>query len=359
MSCSMKYERLIEVTRGILEKFGYTPKAAQITAEILVEADARGVPSHGVARLDFYWKNIQGGFAVPDAEPRIVKETPVSLLVDGANGVGPYVTDFAVRKMLDKAEASGVAFCAVRNSNHYGMAGLWAERAACRDMVGMAFTNTRTCAIPTFGRERILGTNPIAVAIPECGGRSFMIDMATTTVAHGKVEVYDRRKKPMPQGWAVDENGAGMTDATAFEKLFWENPQYGGHLFLGGEGEDLGGHKGYGLGLMVDLLCAGLSMGKWSLHTFEKGSGGSGIAHFFGAFRLDLFAEAEEVKKHVGGILEEVRTSGTAVGHDRIFIAGEKEAEKREESLKNGIFLDDATCETINMFAKKFGVAGV
>ena len=358
MSRIIGYDDLIEVTSEILEKFGYSPKAALITAEVLAEADARGVPSHGVARLDFYWKNIQGGFAVPDAEPRIVKETPVSLLVDGCNGVGPYVTDFAVNRMLEKAAASGVAFCAVRNSNHYGMAGLWAERAVRSDMVGMAFTNTRTCAIPTFGRERIFGTNPIAVAVPELSGRSFMIDMATTTVAHGKVEVYDRRKQPMPEGWAVDENGRGMTDATAFEKLFWENPRYGGHLFLGGEGEDLGGHKGYGLGLMVELLCAGLSLGKWSLHTFEKGQG-SGIAHFFGAFRLDLFADSQEVKKHIGEILKEIRTSGKADGHDRIFIAGEKEAEKREESLEKGVFLDDSTCDIINLFARQFGTKGV
>lgn len=358
MGCTIDYEQLIQVTRNILEKFGYIPKAALITAEILAEADARGVPSHGVARLDFYWKNIQGGFAVPDAEPVIVKETPVSLLVDGRNGVGPYVADFAVNQMLEKAAASGTAFCAVRNSNHYGMAGLWAERAALSDMVGMAFTNTRPCAIPTFGRERVLGTNPIAVAIPGAEGRCFMIDMATTTVAHGKVEIYDRRKRPMPQGWAVDENGRGMTDATAFEKLFRENPCYGGHLFLGGEGEELGGHKGYGLGLMVDLLCAGLSMGKWSLHTFEKGSG-SGISHFFGAFRLDLFAEAGELKEHLGGILEEVRASDRAEGQERIFIAGEKEAEKREDSMEHGIFLDDATCDIINAFAQQFQVRGV
>ena len=357
MSCTIEYGPLIGVTKGILEKFGYPSKAAQITAEVLVEADARGVPSHGTARLDFYWNGIQGGFSVPDAEPRVVKETPVSLLVDGSNGVGPYITDFAVSRMLDKARVSGVAFCAVKDSNHYGMAGLWAERAAKEDMVGMAFTNTRTCAIPTFGRERIFGTNPIAVAIPEVSGRSFMIDMATTTVAHGKVEVYDRRKKPMPQGWVVDEEGHGMTDATAFEKLFWENPRYGGHLFLGGEGEESGGHKGYGLGLLVELLCAGLSLGKWSLHTFEKGSGG--IAHFFGAFKLDLFADAQEVKEHIGEILREVRESGKAEGHDRIYIAGEKEAEMRQDSLKNGIFLDDATCEIINGFARKFGVPGV
>ena len=162
--------------------------------------------------------------------------------------------------------------------------------------MGMAFCNTRICAIPTFGRERILGTNPVCFAIPSAGKTHFMLDMATTTVAHGKVEVYERRSKSMPLGWAVDENGVDTTDTQHFQKLFRSDMPDGGHLFLGGAGEELGGHKGYGLGLFVDVLCAGMSMGAWSRDTFSPN--GAGIAQFLGAIRTDLFGNPRDRFQH-------------------------------------------------------------
>ena len=219
----------------------------------------------------------------------------------------------------------------------------------------MAFTNTRICAIPTFGRQRILGTNPICVAIPQQEGPPFMLDMATTTVAHGKIEVYERRDRDMPLGWAVDDAGKGSTDTKAFQKLFWSDSPDGGHLFLGGEGEVLGGHKGYGLGLLVDLLCAGLSLGSFSLHTFS--GKGSGIAHFFAAIRLDLFGDPEEIRRHIGSILAEVRGSHLAGDNKRIFIHGEKEAEARAHALEHGIELDVATCDLLAKYGEEFGIS--
>jgi LDH2 family malate/lactate/ureidoglycolate dehydrogenase len=278
-------------------------------------------------------------------------------VVDGHDGIGPYIADFGVSRMLEKAEKQGSAFCGVRNSNHFGIAGFWAEKAVRRNMIGLAFTNTRTCGIPTFGRERVLGTNPICAAIPCGGGGSFMLDMATTTVAHGKVEVYDRRKKPMPAGWAVDDQGAVMHDATAFEKLFWANPQFGGHLYLGGEGEESGGHKGFGLGLLVELLCSGLSLGAASYDTFQTGSG-SGITHFFGAIRLDLFGEIPAITAHIRGILDHIKNGARAEGQDRIYLHGEKEAEARTRSLKNGITLDEATGKMLEALCAEAGVTG-
>jgi LDH2 family malate/lactate/ureidoglycolate dehydrogenase len=346
-----KYDDLLQLTRSILEgRLHYSAREALVTAKVLVEADARGIPSHGVSRLGFYRMNIDGGFAKPGAEGEVVHETAVSLVVDGHDGIGPYISDWAVTKLLEKARVSGAAFCAVRNSNHYGIAGFWAETIARYEMIGMAFTNTRTCGIPTFGRERVLGTNPIAVAIPctegVVSGDEFLLDMATTTVAHGKVEVYDRRKKAMPEGWAVDERGEGMTDATAFEKLFYANERYGGHLFLGGEGETSGGHKGYGLGLLVELLCSGLSLGASSLDTFRAGRG-SGITHFFAALSLGLFGDATVVKRHVAEILAAIRGGETASGQNRIYIHGEKEAESRAAALRDGVPVDDATVEML------------
>ncbi len=355
---TVQYDKLKNYTSQVLKGLGYPKKQADITAEVLVEADARGVPSHGVARLDFYEKNVKGGFATPAAEPSVVHETPVSVVVDGNNGVGSYVSDFAMRKCIEKAGKTGAGFAAVRNSNHFGMAGLWAEKAAAKDQIGMAFTNTRICAIPTFGKQRILGTNPLCFAIPREGGIPFMLDMATTTVAHGKIEVYERRDLDMPLGWVVDEKGKGTSDTKGFQKLFWSKCPDGGHLFLGGEGEDLGGHKGYGLGLLVDLLCAGMSLGRWSLHTFE-GNNGSGIAHFFGAVGLNIFGNAKEIRRHVASILDEVRKSNRAEGEDRIFIHGEKEAEAREKAMKEGIELDEETVKLLDDFGKKFKIEGL
>ncbi|MDJ0766313.1 MAG: Ldh family oxidoreductase [Myxococcota bacterium] len=353
----VSYEDLTAYVAKILAAFGYPLDRADITARVLVEADARGVASHGVARLSFYKKNIEGGFAVPTAEPSVVHETPMSVVVDGNHGVGSYVADFAMQKCMDKAAEIGAGFASVRNSNHYGMAGLWAEQAAKRDQIGLSFTNTRICAIPTYGKERILGTNPICVAIPQEGDDPFMVDMATTTVAHGKIEVYERRGLDMPLGWVVDEEGKGTTDTPHFQKLFWGASPFGGHLFLGGEGEEHGGHKGYGLGLLVDLLCAGLSMGRWSFKTFS--GTGSGIAHFFGAMRMDLFGDPTELKRHVSGILEEVRNSGKAEGQDRIYIHGEKETEARARNMKQGITLDEATCTLLDKYGTAFDLGSL
>ena len=211
-----------------------------------MEADARGVPSHGVGRLPFYETNIQKKFVFPDVEPEIVHETPISLTVDGHNGIGGHISKFAMDRIIEKAGKAGAGFAAVRNSSHFGMAALWAEMASDEGFIGMSFTNTRICSIVTYGRERILGTNPICYSIPTTGKTPFTLDMATTTVAHGKVEVYERRDKPMPIGWCVDEQGNDTTDVHAFQKIYRES-KMGGHLFLGGAGEELGGHKGYAL----------------------------------------------------------------------------------------------------------------
>jgi L-2-hydroxycarboxylate dehydrogenase (NAD+) len=244
----VKYEDLTAYTVKILQKLGYPKVQADITAWVLVEADARGVNSHGVGRLEFYESNIKNGFNVPTAEPEVVYETPLSLVIDGHHGVGSYIAQFAMKRTLEKAKTAGAGFTAVRNSNHFGMAALWGEMAAAQGYIGMSFCNTRICSIVLFGKDRILGTNPICFAIPSSGKVPFVLDMATTTAAHGKVEVYERLDKPMPLGWGVDAEGKDTTDVHAFQKIYREK-KTGGHLFLGGNSEELGGHKGYGLGL--------------------------------------------------------------------------------------------------------------
>ncbi len=353
IEAKVKYDVLTAYTKKILMKMGYPEKQADVTAWALVEADARGVNSHGVGRLEFYESNIKNGFNIPAAEPEIVHETPLSVVVDGHHGVGAYVAQFAMNKALEKAKAAGAGFAAVRNSNHFGMAALWGEMATAQGYIGMSFCNTRICSVVLFGKDRILGTNPMCFAIPSSGKVPFVLDMATTTAAHGKVEVYERLNKPMPIGWCVDENGKDSTDVHAFQKIYREK-KTGGHLFLGGATEELGGHKGYGLGLFVDLLCAGMSMGAWSRDTFVK-NGGARIAQFFGALRTDLFGNPAEIAAHVEEILEGVRNSAKAEGHDRIYIHGEKEMERRAKSMEEGVTIDDGEIKMLEDFAAKFG----
>jgi L-2-hydroxycarboxylate dehydrogenase (NAD+) len=354
MSGKFTYETLTAHTIKILEKLGYPKPQAEVTAWVLVEADARGVPSHGVGRLPFYETNIKKKFVFPDAELEIVHETPISLTVDGHNGIGGYISKFAMDRIIEKAKNSGAGFASVRNSSHFGMAALWAEMASAEGFIGMSLTNTRICSIVTFGRERILGTNPICYSIPTAGKTPFTLDMATTTAAHGKVEVYERRNKPMPIGWCVDEQGNDTTDIHAFQKIYRES-NMGGHLFLGGAGEELGGHKGYGLGLLVDLLCSGMSIGSWCRDTFSP-TNGCGVTHFFGVLNTNLFGDPKVIEAHVESILQQVRDSEKAPGHDRIFIHGEKEWEKREESLVEGVDVDDDELEMLAGYAEKFGL---
>jgi L-2-hydroxycarboxylate dehydrogenase (NAD+) len=354
---NIKYEELSAYTKTVLEKLGYPKPQAEITAWVLVEADARGVPSHGVGRLPFYESNIKSSFVFPKAEPEIVFETPLSAVVDGHNGIGGHIAKFAMDCILEKAKNVGAGFAAVRNSSHFGMAALWAEMAPAKGYIGMSLTNTRICSVVTFGRERILGTNPICFAIPTSGKTPFVLDMATTTTAHGKVEVYERRKKQMPLGWCVDEEGNDTADTLAFQNIY-RTSKFGGHLFLGGAGEELGGHKGYGLGLLVDLLCAGMSMGTWSRDTFTKAKGCQ-VAHFFGAIRTDLFGNAAQIAEHVESILKEVRNSTKAKGHDRIYIHGEKEIEAKALSMIEGVPVDEDEWNMLDSYAEKFGLEKV
>ena len=352
---TISYDKLYGYMTNMLEKgLKYPRESAEITAKVLVEADARGHASHGVARIKMYYDEVNDGQNHPEAKAEIVHETPISLVVSGNSAPGFPTSKLAVEKTIEKAEANGTCMTAVRTSCHFGMAGYWAEQMADRGLIGWAFTNTLRAAIPLFGRERLLGTNPICVAIPTGRKPHFMLDMATTTVALGKIEVAARRSGVMPVGWAVDENGKDTTNAAEIAEInrFDKSP-YGGQLFLGGATETLGGHKGYGLGMLVELLTAGLSMGVPTYNTYQKVCD---ICHYFQATRMDLFGDAKEIQNHVAGIVDRIKNSPKAEGQERIYIHGEKEFERREKSLKEGIWLDPATWLRLDDYADRFGI---
>nr|WP_300980606.1 Ldh family oxidoreductase [Mesotoga sp.] len=346
----IRAEQLNELTALVMRRNGCNEAEATMVAEVLVEADLRGIFSHGTARLKRYVDHIASGIIRPNVEPKVVFESKMAAVYDGKGGVGQRIASIAMEKCLAIASSTGVGFCSVRNSNHYGIAGYYAEKATRQGFIGISTTNTAPLVVPTYSREPVLGTNPIAVSFP-LNGRTFLLDMATSVVPRGKLEVYDRQSKEMPVGWAVDENGNSTNDPAVTLKALLN--KLGGILPLGGLGEMFGGHKGYGLSLVVELLTAGLSQGEYSKETYsERGK----ICHFFGAIDPAIFGDREEVIKSLSRIVDDVVDSEKANGQSKIYYHGEKEALKRQNSLEKGIELDPKTVELLDKLADEFDI---
>ena len=325
---------------------------ARLVADVLVASDLRGIESHGVARLErFYVDRIRDGTIDPQARERVVRETGTSLAVDAQNALGHPVGVRTMQRTIEKAARIGCAVATVAHSNHFGIAGYYATLALDRDMIGIASTNAGRLAAPTGGRELMLGTNPFAYAIPAEHGDSFVLDMATTTVALGKLEIAKRLGKPLRPGWAIDANGAMTLDPAA--------GMQGALLPLGGFGTDNGGHKGYGLGLLADILCAVLGGGVFapdmptSTHIHDPAI----TSHFFAAIRIDAFRDVTAFKRDLSRLLADMRESAPAPGLDRVYTAGEPEALREREHRANGIGLDPVVVASLDRVAEKLGVA--
>ncbi|NLI08866.1 MAG: Ldh family oxidoreductase [Thermotogaceae bacterium] len=347
---AIRGERLKSFAESVMLESGCSEAESKAVAEVLVEADLRGIYSHGTARLMRYVDHIASGVIRPDTEPTSVFTSRIAAVYDGRGGVGQRVASVAMEKTLELAAANGIGFCSVRNSNHYGIAGYYAEKAVKRGFIGVSTTNTAPLVVPTFSKEPVLGTNPIAVSFP-LNSKNFLLDMATSVVPRGKLEVYDRLSKKMPDGWAVDENGNSTNNPTVTLEALLN--KLGGILPLGGLGEMFGGHKGFGLSLLVELLTAGLSQGKYSKETYnERGE----ICHFFGAIDLAMFGDREEIARSFTRIVDEVVNSEKATGQSKIYYHGEKETLKRLQSLEKGVELDLKTVESLDALANKFGI---
>jgi LDH2 family malate/lactate/ureidoglycolate dehydrogenase len=325
---------------------------AELAATVLVASDSRGIESHGVARLErFYVDRILGGFIDPQSRETIVRETPTSLAVDARNNLGHPVGVRTMRRAIAKASEVGCAVATVANSNHFGIAGYYAMLALEADMIGIASTNAGRLAAPTGGRDVMLGTNPFAYAVPAENGDAFVLDMATTTVALGKLEIAKRLGKPLKPGWAIDAAGAMTLDPDA--------GMAGALLPLGGYGTENGGHKGYGLGLLADILCAVLGGGVYvpdmpsSTHMLDPGI----TSHFFAAIRIDAFRDVAAFKGDLSRLLADMRASAPAPGHDRVYTAGEAEALFELEHRQNGIGLDPAVVASLERVAEKLAIA--
>jgi len=315
-----------------LMKVGVPQGDAETVAEVLVAADLRGVESHGVARLESYYiGRIRAGKLNPKPEVRVARETPTSLVLDAGNGLGHPAGKRAMLAVIEKAKTAGTAFAAVKNSNHFGIAGYYAMLALDHDLIGIASTNSVRYGAPTYGKDIMLGTNPWAYAIPAQNEPAFVLDFATTTVPRGKLEVYQRKDKPLNPGWAIDASGKETLSAT--EALS------GALLPLGGYGVDGGGHKGYGLGLLADIMCAVLSGGAFGndLPLPSSGPEPGKISHFFGALKIDGFRDVAAFKADMDRELRAFKDSAKAPGCERIYVAGEIEHEKTLAYRRDGV----------------------
>ncbi|MDR1175819.1 MAG: Ldh family oxidoreductase [Treponema sp.] len=351
----VKRQDLEKICCGIFTALGIPEDEARSSAEILVAADARGIRSHGVARIKRYVEGIRAGYITGGVKPRILRQTPVSFVLDAEGGMGLSLSKRSMEKVVSMAEEHGFGACSIRNSNHFGIAGYYAEMAARKDMIGIAMTNTAALGVPTFGRKVMFGTNPIAFAAPSLNAKMFSLDMAATTVTRGKVEVYEREKKPLPPGWAVGTDGRTTRDpAGLLEDMLYQRG--GGLLPLGGEGEQSGGYKGYGLAVMVDILTALCSGGSFGENVKDSELTSARVCHFFMALRIDLFRPPEDFKKDMSLMLEALSSLPPAEGAERVYYAGQKEQETEEASNRNGVALTEQVWKTLCDCAASLGL---
>lgn len=333
---------------------GVPREDASITAEVLVAANLRGIDSHGVARLRRYVNGLRQGVMCPRPEVRIVHETPLTALVDGGGGLGQPIGVRAMRLSIAKAETHGVGFVAVRNSNHYGIAGYYAMMALEHDLIGLSLTNSGPYVVPTFGREAILGTNPLSVAVPTGQERPFVLDMSTAVATLGTLEVYNRRGQQLLPGWASNAQGEPTTSPAEVLRNLADR-KGGGIMPLGGMGEEHGGHKGYGLSLLVDILCGVLPGAGYLDHIYLKDEAGhllpANVGHFFGALRVDLFRPLPDFRAAMDTFIQRVKSSARAEGQSRIFIHGEKEFEMAEWRQREGIPLSPKVVALLRQIA--------
>lgn len=350
------YQRLVSFAQAIFRNIGCSDKEAEIAARTLLSADLRGVDSHGVARLSGYVRLWEVNRINANPDIKIVHESPSTAVVDGDMGLGLVVAPRAMEIAIKKAETCGTGWVSVKNTNHFGIAGYHAMMALEKDMVGIAMTNASPLVAPTFSIERLLGTNPIAVAVPADKEPPFVADFATTTAANGKLEILQRKEETAPLGWIQDLNGYPTDDPYAV--------QNGGALLpLGGDREH-GSHKGYCLGAIVDIFSAvfsGANYGPWvppfvSFLPVADNLVGEGIGHFLGAMRIDAFRPAEEFKSNMDTWIRRFRNSKPISGQERVLIPGDPEREFELERLKSGIPLNPKVEIDLKKLGVKFGV---
>jgi LDH2 family malate/lactate/ureidoglycolate dehydrogenase len=350
------FQYLQSFTNQVFVAMGCSKIDAEIATNALLAADLRGIDSHGIARLIGYVRLWEAGRINPSPKIHITHETPSTVAVDGDAGLGLVIAPKVMEIIMEKADKAGTGWAAVSNSNHFGIAGYHAMKALAKDMIGWAMTNASPLVAPTFSKERLLGTNPIAIAIPALEEPPFVADFATTTAANGKLEILQRKNEEAPIGWVQDKEGKNTIDANALKS--------GGALLPLGSDRIHGSHKGYCLGAMVDILSAVLSgagYGPWappfvSFLPLPSEPVGKGLGHFLGAMRIDAFRPAHEFKLNMDKWIQRFRSAKPVEGEEKVLIPGDIERETEFIRLKEGIHLLTPVVTDLQTVAKKFGM---
>ena len=350
-------EKLNAFCQDAFEGFGFSPEEAGIIKDVLMMSDMYGIQSHGMQRVVRYHKGIEKGLIDIKAKPEVVFETPVSAVVEGHDAMGQLVGHFAMELAIKKAKESGIGIVSARNSNHYGIAGYYADLALKEGLIGFSCTNSEAIMVPTFARKAMLGSNPIAFTMP-AEPYNFFFDASTTVVTRGKLEMYNKLGKELPNGWALNKDGKASQNAA--EVLGNISDHVGGGIMpLGGNTEQLGSHKGYGYGMLCEIFASIFSQGGTSNKCMTGGR--SNICHGFMAINPAIFGNPEDVKKHFSTFLQELREAPKAEGAERIYTHGEKEAEAIEVCRKEGVPVIDKTvaelfdvCNLLKLDPKKY-----
>ena len=350
------YQQLFAFAKAVFLKIGCSLTDAETATKALLSADLRGIDSHGVARLSGYVRLWEIKRVNANSQIKIIHETLSTAVVDGDAGLGLVVAPYAMQVAIDKAKNAGTGWVSVQNSNHFGIAGYHAMMALPNDMIGIAMTNASALVAPTFSKDRMLGTNPIAVAIPAGIEPPFVADFATTTAANGKLEMLQRKNEPTPQGWVQTKEGKPSTNAG-------EVKEGGALLPLGGDKEH-GSHKGYMLGSIVDIfsgVLSGANFGPWvppfpSYIPIPENMPGKGIGHFFGAMRIDAFRPAEDFKNDMDKWIRSLRAAKTIEGFDKVIIPGEPEAAMEKERMQNGIKMMQTVADDLRSLGERFSI---
>jgi LDH2 family malate/lactate/ureidoglycolate dehydrogenase len=341
---------------AILRSWGMAEDLATTTADAMVETDLMGIDSHGLSMLMMYERMQSAGQLDLDARPRVLRDLGATALVDGGANLGHPVAVMAMRLAVQKALAHGIGGVGVRNSHHFGAAGYYARIAAAEGVMALITSSARTVLmVPTRGTLPMLGANPIAFAAPAARNRPFVLDISTTTVAANKVKVYDLNGKPVPEGWVVDEAGRPITDAAAAMDIIFNRP--GGGLTPLGDGETTGGHKGYGLGMMVQILSAtltGAAFGPVRNRT-QRADQPDDIGHFFLAIDPKAYREPDEFRSDLDTLLDELRATPPADPARPVLVAGDPEAEERARRLRDGIPVPPALARHIEEICGRCG----
>jgi len=340
----IRAEELEVFGQAILCAAGMPAGRASVVTRALVAANLRGVDSHGVQLIPHYLPTLEAGLFNLATDGRIVSETPTTMVYDGENGVGHWIARIAADHAIRLAAASGLGMVTVRDSNHIGMAAFWAERMVDRGQIGMVFTNATPLVAPWQGCERRLSTNPICVAVPGGERPAWLLDMATTTVAMGKImKAVHAGQASLPAGWALD--GRGQPTTSTDEALR-------GFLM------PLGGYKGYGLAMMVEVLCSVLSGGRMGSEVGDprEARGPIGYSHCFVAIEVARFLPLEEFGRRMDHLIGLMKSAAPAEGFDEVLVAGEPEWRTEQIRRRDGIPIDPGVWSKLQDAARRLGV---